>query len=226
MSDGEPEQVGEAQRFAFTAVNATLGKSTDVDACVNLAGRIDDLMTQALEYFRKAGAEIACRAGCSFCCHLRVMVHPHEAIALFRYLGSRMPREQAASVRRRVIENAARITAENATKGPCAFPCAFLVEGRCSAYDARPVACSGYHSLSRERCEKEHEHRGASAEGIPVLQAVEHVATGLDEGMEGALAAVGLSGTRMELHTAVAALLRNPALIQRWRSGRALVKDG
>ncbi len=221
MGAGEPEQVGGAQRFALAAVRETLGKSTDVDSCSRLASRIDDLMTQALDYFRKAGADIACRAGCSFCCHLRVMVRPHEAIALFRYLGSRMPEEQAATVRRRLIENAARITAGNATN----VPCAFLVDGKCSAYEARPAACSGYHSLSRERCEKEYEQRGASAEGIPVLEALKHVATALDEGTEEALLTAGLSGTHTELHTAVAALLRNPALIQGWRSGRALIKQ-
>jgi hypothetical protein len=222
VNEGEPKQVGEAQRFALAAVRETLGRSTDVDSCVTLAGRIDDLMTQALEYFRTAGADIACRAGCSFCCHLRVMVHPHEAIALFRYLGSRMPQDQAVGVRRRVIDNAARITAGNATN----VPRAFLVDGKCSAYEARPAACSGYHSLSRERCEKEYEQRGASAEGIPVLQAIQHVATALDEGMQEALSAAGLNTLHIELHTAVAALLRNPALIQRWRSGRALLKIG
>jgi hypothetical protein len=40
-----------------------------------------------------------------------------------------------------------------------------------------------------------------------------------------ALAATGLSSTRIELHTALAALIRNPALIERWRSGRALLKE-
>ncbi|HXR93057.1 MAG TPA: hypothetical protein VN750_22545 [Steroidobacteraceae bacterium] len=51
-----------------------------------------------------------------------------------------------------------------------------------------------------------------------------HVAAALDEGMQQALAASGLSGARVELHTAVAALIRNPALVQRWRGGRSLVK--
>jgi hypothetical protein len=41
---------------------------------------------------------------------------------------------------------------------------------------------------------------------------------GLDEG----LAAAGLKSTRIELQTAVAALIRNPSLIARWRAGREL----
>ena len=209
------------QQFGSDAVRATLGRSADVDSCLQLTRRIDALMTQAIEYFRKEGAQIACRAECSFCCHLRVMVLPHEAIALFRFLGSRMPAEQAEGVRRRVLENAARVREGSATRAACAF----LMEGKCSAYEARPSACSGYHSLSKERCESAYENRGGPAEGIPVSQAMRHVAASLDEGMQEGLAATGLSGMRMELHTAVAALIRDPAISQRWRGGRPLVKE-
>lgn len=221
MSADDPTELGQPQPFAFDAVRATLGVSTDVDSCMQLASRIDALMTQAIEYFRKEGTGIACRAGCSFCCHLRVMVLPHEAIALFRYLGSRIPREQADLVRQRLLENAVHVKEGSATNEPCAF----LVEGRCSAYEARPSACSGYHSLSREHCERACEQPNAPSEGIPVSQAMRHVAAALDEGMQQALAATGLSGARVELHTAVAALIRNPALVQRWRGGRSLVRD-
>jgi hypothetical protein len=178
---------------------------------VALTERIAALTSQALEFFQREGVgNVACGKGCSFCCHLRVMVYPHEAIALFRYLNSRIPREKAVSIRKRLTENAKRVAQGMA--------CAFLVEGECAAYPARPGACAGYHSLSREKCE-----RGDS--DIPMLQGLHHVATSLDEGLDQALAATNLSSTRIELHTALAALIRNPALIERWRSGRTLLKD-
>jgi Fe-S-cluster containining protein len=218
----DPAELGKPQHFAFEAVRATLGASTDVDSCMRLAKRIDALMTQAIEYFRSEGAGIACRAGCCSCCHLRVLVLPHEAIALFRYLGSRMPPEQADLIRRRVLENAAELKQGEGSSRPCAF----LLEGRCSAYEVRPAACSGYHSLSAEQCEKAHKHPGGSATGIPISQAMRHVAATLEEGTQQALQAAGLSGARIELHTAVAALIRNPAVLQRWRAGRPLVARG
>ena len=212
-----------AQQFGLEAVAATLGASTDVDACVALAGRINDLIGEAMASFQTEGTGIACRAGCNFCCHLRVMVFPHEAVALFRYLGSHMPKDQAQVVRTRVLENAAHIAAL-AREGRSAtnLPCAFLVDGKCSAYEARPAACSGYHSLSREKCEASFDNGGSLPEGIPVLTALRYVAAALDEGLEQGLEAAGLSSTHVELNTAVAALIRNPALIQRWRSGREL----
>src|SRR5262245_1981950 len=132
--------------FGAEAVAATLGASTDVDACVALSGSINTLIEQAIASFQADDSGIACREGCNFCCHLRVMVYPHEAIALFRYLGAGMPKDQAQIVRKRVLENAAKI-AVLAREGRSAtnLPCAFLVEGKCSAYAARPAACSGYH---------------------------------------------------------------------------------
>jgi hypothetical protein len=100
--------------------------------------------------------------------------------------------------------------------------CAFLVNGQCSAYPVRPGACAGYHSLSREQCERDTADKAGT---IPMLQGLHHVATSLDEGLDQALTARGLSATRIELHTALAALIRNPALIERWRAGRTLLKE-
>jgi hypothetical protein len=222
-SDGERDESGTARRFAVNAVRETIGVSTDVDSCTALTAGIDSLIDQAFEHFVKDGAGIACRAGCSFCCHLRVMVYPHEAIALFRYLGSRMPKEQANLVRQRVLQNADALRAAN-REGRAAprTACAFLIDGKCSAYEVRPGACAGYHSLSREHCEQTYNDPASSPEGTPVLQALRYIAAEMGDGLDEGLAAAGLKSTRIELQTAVAALIRNPSLIARWRAGREL----
>jgi Fe-S-cluster containining protein len=225
-SDSERDESGTARGFALNAVHETLGNATDVDSCMALAAGIDSLIDQAFQHFQKDGAGIACRAGCSFCCHLRVMVYPHEAIALFRYLGSRMPKEQVNVVRQRVIENAENVrNASRDGRAPPRVACAFLVDGKCSAYEVRPGACAGYHSLSREHCEKTYNDPEAWPEGTPVLKALRYIAEEMADGMDEGLAAAGLSGTRIELQTAVAALIRNPSLIARWRAGRALTQN-
>jgi hypothetical protein len=154
--------------------------------------------------------------GCNFCCHLRVMVLPHEAIALFRYLQSRMPAASAQAVRRRMHEHAS-----SAPTAPRA--CAFLVGGECAAYEARPGGCAAYHSLSKERCEQSFLDP-ALPSGTVVLRSLQVVALALEEGVGTALGAQGLNQDRIELHAAVAALLANPALIARWRAGRPLLK--
>ncbi len=148
-----------------------------------------------------------------------------------------MPKEQSEAVRQRITANAATIAKlDRENRMPPNLPCAFLVDGACSVYEARPATCSGYHSLSRERCEEAFQARettqtpgamdatGAS-DTVPMLQGLRFVAAALDEGLDAGLTASGLSNVRIELHTALAALLKNPALIERWRSGRDLMKS-
>jgi Fe-S-cluster containining protein len=203
--------------FASQAVRSTLGQSTDVDACVALAGQIDQLLDQAANHLQGGGARLACRAGCNFCCHLRVSVLPHEAIALFRYLQSRMPAAAAEQVRTRL---------RHYVRTPPTAPrsCAFLVDGECAAYEVRPSACAAYHSMSRERCEQSFLDPAVPS-GTVALQGLQAVALAMEAGVNAAVQAEGLSNIPAELHTAVAALLANPALIARWRAGRPWVKE-
>ncbi|HEY6456485.1 MAG TPA: YkgJ family cysteine cluster protein [Steroidobacteraceae bacterium] len=217
--DGEP--IPPVQQFAARAVRGTLGRSTDVDACVALVGRIDQLLEQAAQHLPQSGAPLACRAGCHFCCHLQVRVLPHEAIALFRYLQSRMSPATAEQVRMKIRQYAR--APEVPQRAAARRPCAFLIEGECSAYEVRPSSCAAYHSVSKQRCEQSF-HDPSLPSGTVALEALMVVALALEEGVNVALQAQGLSHTPVELHTAMAALLADPALIARWRAGRALLK--
>ena len=104
-------------------------------------------------------------------------------------------------------------------------PCAFLLDGRCSAYRARPLACAGFHSLDVSECERAYEEPAADLTSrIPMVAEIKEMEGATAIGMRQALRALKLDDQPMELHTAVAALLREPGLIGRWRSGRTLIK--
>ncbi len=175
MSSGDPQPVTPVQHFASQAVRTTLGRSTDVDACVTLVGQVGRLLAQAAAHLQEGAAALACRAGCNFCCHLRVMVLPHEAIALFRYLQSQMPAAVAEQVRERLLRYTQPVTPSSAPAAPAAAPspraCAFLVDGECAAYEVRPSACAAYHSLSKERCEASYRNPSLPS-GTVALQAL------------------------------------------------------
>ncbi|HEY1898709.1 MAG TPA: YkgJ family cysteine cluster protein [Steroidobacteraceae bacterium] len=213
------------QPFGSQAVAQIFGHSTDVDACIALVTQINQLLDEASARLQEPGSRLACQAGCNFCCHLRVMLLPHEAIALFRYLQSRMPVAAATQVRAKLREYTRPASASPAPPGPVTpRPCAFLVNGECSAYEVRPGACAAYHSLSKERCELSYRDPAVPS-GIVALQALRAVGEGMQEGVSSGVAAQGLSNIPLELHTAVAALLADPALIARWRAGRPLLKS-
>lgn|SRR5215469_2056981 len=216
-----------ATRFAVDSTTNTLKRSTDVDSCVALAEKLDRNLDAALTHAKQSlGAPIACRAGCNFCCHLRVEVLAHEAIALFRFLKSQIPEEQARAIAAKVVANADRVATMTPEQHAVArVQCAFLIDGRCSAYRARPLPCAGFHSLNVSECERAYDDAAADlASRIPMVGEIKEMEVGTAIGIRQALRALKLDDQPMELHTAVAALLREPSLIGRWRNGRSLIK--
>jgi hypothetical protein len=208
---------------ATQAVRATLKVAADIAACVGLSARITALVGGAFERF-SCEERLACRAGCSFCCHLRVMVYPHEAIALADELRSRMPACDAAALRRRLQAHVTRLAGLDPKQAVPAMACPFLVDGRCSVYALRPATCAGYHSLAAERCELRFTTHGGRV-GIPISRALQDAAVTVYEELGGALAAAGFAAGRVELATAVLALLEEPGLIRHWLAGGAWDSD-
>lgn len=213
-------------KLAVDTTASTLKRSTDVDACVALAGKLDRHLDAALAYARQSlGAPIACRAGCSYCCHVRVDVLAHEAIALVRYLKSQIPEEQAQAIAARVVASADRLATMTPEQHDAArVQCAFLVDGRCSAYPVRPLACAGFHSLDVGKCERAYNDPAGRTDPIPQVGEVKEIEQVTAAGVRQALRGLKLDDQPMELHTAVAALLREPGLIGRWRGGRSLLR--
>jgi Fe-S-cluster containining protein len=97
--------------------------------------------------------QIACAAGCSACCSQLVTVAPVEAAAIAQFVARTFSDEQDA-------ELIARLRAlDGLTRGKTPLErarlrqsCAFLVEGRCSIYAARPLCCRGVHSRDAGYC--------------------------------------------------------------------------
>ena len=160
---------------------------------------------------RAAGAPIACAAGCTFCCHQRVGIFPHEAAALYRHLHTHQPPAEAAAIEQRILENARRADALTVDEHRRAnLACAFLQDGRCSAYAVRPQACAAYHSMSRLHCEHAYEHpddMGTPKNARPVLLELKLFSTALLDTTRAGIEAAGLPAAQGELHQLLRALI-------------------
>jgi len=103
---------------------------------------------------KENGDVIACREGCSHCCHNQVTAPAHELLTLAERI-QRMPDDQRARVMEHVSRNAARVdsmTRDEAMRSP--MRCALLGDDNaCTVYDDRPSSCRRCHSLSYARCE-------------------------------------------------------------------------
>ena len=183
-------------------------------SCAAVCRKVVAVLEAEFTAQRASGAKIACVAGCTFCCHQRVAVFAHEAVALLEHLRTRLPRSEAVAIERRIVANARTIDGWTPERHRAAnLRCALLVEGRCAAYDVRPSACARYHSLSRARCEYSYEHPediGAPRNSRPALAALQELGCALDSSLEAALVDAGLPAAKGELHQTLRALLDDP----------------
>jgi Fe-S-cluster containining protein len=203
-----------------------LGRACSAATCAALCRRTNERLDAELARARDEGAAVACAAGCAFCCHQRVSVLPHEAVALFGYLRTRLPTAEAAVIERRILENAAQVDRLTVAQHHAAnLRCAFLRDGRCSVYQVRPSICASFHSMSRERCEYSFDHPqdiGTPRNHRPVLLEVQALAEALVAATRAGLAEAKLDDAKLELNQALRVLLADPRVVERWCGGGPL----
>lgn len=211
-----------------------LGESADHQAALHVA-------SEALSAFsgmchgwlsQPSNGDVACRQGCSHCCHQTVGVTPLEAFAIVAHLvSSRSDGELTvlqAALEERVRETRGLTAAEQYSPR---FPCVFLVDGGCSIYEARPLVCRGMNSLDADACQRRMFDEVSRArfltEGRDGLCYLEPIlgAKAVSAGLQFALEDLyGLDMRPGDMHVVVHSALAdarstNPRLTQRWIAG-------
>ncbi len=163
---------------------------------------------------------VACRAGCDFCCHLRVMATPIEVFTLLDFIQRTFSEEDFVALADRIVHTDRKLRKLPDKKVLTTnLPCPVLVDGRCSAYAARPLNCRSYHSLSREACEDSFNHPRDLERGHPELTAVAKVHEGAQAGFQAAFERAGFDQRQYELVTALAEALDDEHARARFERG-------
>lgn len=150
-------------------------------------------LTSSLLGRAPAGA-LACRPGCSHCCHQRVGVTVPEALAVASTLVATRTAAELRELRTRIERAyaATRGLTRDERNSP-KHPCPLLEDGLCSIYEVRPLACRGVHSLDEQACSSrlhDRERRAAYERGelpghsfVEPVRAVHAVSAGLQLGL-------------------------------------------
>ena len=162
---------------------------------------------------------IACKEGCSYCCHLYVQVTPLEAVHLARALRARLSAEELADLQARLAYSHARVRGKNAgARMVMGLPCPLLKDGRCSSYAERPFVCRGANSADVGACEKGLGH----ATGVPVPMYIHqrNVYAAVGQGVADGLRDAGQRPHLLELIAALRLALEHDDPYRAWRSGK------
>ena len=185
---------------------------------VRMYGRLADLQHEVIA---RESVSVACARGCSYCCHLRVEIRPHEAFVLAHHVQTKLGSDARARALEKIDDNLARLAALTPAQHIRAgIPCALLHDGICSVYDARPAACRKYYSISLMVCRDAFNDTAApltgEIENEQVRLAGNAVALGFAKGLEEA----GYDTALYELHYALKRALQDPKAEKRYRAGK------
>ncbi len=191
LDGGAPSRASDAAKFATQAYSQSVQRHTP-----------------------QGQGELACRAGCSYCCHTFVSATAPEIFNLLRVLRAQhddatlLARLRAADALTRDLAGDARLTAHH--------PCAVLKDNRCEAYDARPNTCRAFASLSLAACERSW---AGQRSDIPVPTVNVQLRGSFDLAMRAALRSRGLDDRSIELNHGLLVALETPDSEARWLAG-------
>lgn len=162
---------------------------------------------------------LACRAGCSICCSLRVDVFAHEAFLIAHHIRDTLTAAEIHDLLARLATHAETVLPltpfEHATTN---VRCPLLREDRCSVYAVRPHSCRRHHSQDLATCQYTFDHphdlESPAAHDRELFRTLtEAMQQNIDAYIE-----LGFDNTIYELGTALNEALNDPTSWQRWRN--------
>jgi len=186
----------------------------------------DEALQNALAYFdqlnagiiEKTGIKLACCAGCSICCSLRVDVRAHEVFLIARHIRATFKPAELSELMVRLARHASKVIPltpyEHVTQN---IECPLLREGRCSVYSVRPHSCRRHHSQDLAACQYAFDNptdlEFPAAHDRELFRTLTHA---MELGSE-VYRQLGFDDTIYELGTALAEALDSPSSWKRWR---------
>ncbi|HEY6641953.1 YkgJ family cysteine cluster protein [Povalibacter sp.] len=187
-------------------------------ACVEIEARgpVAALAASQLRHDeRLAGAAdadtLACKDGCSWCCHFTVDVRAAEAFRIVDFVTGHFSPQQRAALQQEVFANSAEVAKlSEIERMQRTVKCPFLDGGRCTIYAVRPQTCRNYHATDSAGCRQSFE-QPQNMDIDPEFAPLVYQAGGAHiEAFSKAMAEAGYDVAAYELNMALGAVWRQP----------------
>lgn len=170
-------------------------------------------------------AKVACRSGCSSCCHVPVDVQAHEVLFAADHLLTRFAPEALEAAVARLAAHRARVAAfPPGGRDASRQPCPLLRDDACSIYEGRPQPCRAHHTSDAAACAAHLADPTVKITDvyIPALRArMFAVMLGVDEAIE----AAGYDERAYDFGSALHEALTNPLCLDLWLRHQSAFPD-
>jgi len=163
-------------------------------------------------------APIACKAGCPWCCYIRLTASPPEVLAVLDTIHETFSKAEVAALKRKVanVDGYTR-GLDGDARARLRLPCPLLKAGSCSVHPVRPLSCRAVASVDVAACMRAHASR--MQEPVPQLDWQIRAANGVGYGLYAGLADAGFPVEDVEMNAALALALEDRDIGKRWLGG-------
>lgn len=127
------------------------------DAILLVFKEVLEFSDSIIQDFERDGKSprVACKSGCSYCCHSLVHIIPIEALLIFQFISVNFTCSEINALRD-VISHT-RLLTQGKTVAQIytlkhELPCMFLKHGKCTIYAIRPSICRSWNSMDAKTC--------------------------------------------------------------------------
>lgn len=217
-----PTPKREAMRDIARALKAKLIERDNPLRAGEAAAITQNLFEASLKRY-PARVEIACKKGCTYCCHGFVGAVPPEIFRIAHTLSSRMP----SGLTRADISAKATLlgSMSPAARVGAKLACPLLIDNACSTYGERPLVCRQATSLMLPACIEEFEGHYGASDKIEVSSAHLTHAGNAHVALLGAMLSADLPTTAYEFASSLDVALSLPDAESRWLAGEEIFRS-
>jgi Fe-S-cluster containining protein len=197
-------------KLAQSALANGLTKAGLFAAIKSLYEAIDALNNSILIFSEKQNIKVACAKGCHWCCHQAVFSNSYELHYLSEIIKQSLDNEALNQLLQKT-EAKYKITSGLSNEDVLKFksPCPLLIDGACSFYAERPMACRIYLSTKLESC-IEFYTRPENEENYPALLDFPlRAGQMMNEGFRSALKESGIETAEFKFEEGLRIVLKN-----------------
>lgn len=191
------------------AVESGLTKEAIYVATETIYEAIDGLIDSLLKHAQRESIAVDCTKGCSMCCYQPVFAVSHEIDYLYNYIKNHFTKQKVEVI----LDRANGLNNERDKLNQTSLynhkgACPLLEDDSCSAYEARPMACRIYLSMSVDSCQMFYDNPSPDKNYAQLLEFPLQAGRMMNEGFTHALKTAQLNTSEFRIEEGLATMAK------------------